>query len=81
MAAWKVLVTDGLEESGKALMREIAEFCREYWSEIANDRDSDTLDDEDIARIYFELHPDESLQTDRVAIDAPPAALVTGEQP
>ena len=62
-------------------MREIAEFCREYWSEIANDRDSDTLDDEDIARIYFEIHPDESLQTDRVAIDAPPAALVTGEQP
>lgn len=25
MAAWKVLVTDGLEESGKALMREIAQ--------------------------------------------------------
>ncbi len=64
----------------ETLMREIAEFCREYWSEIADDRDPDTLDDEEIARIYFELHPDEYLQTDRVAIDAPPATLVTGEQ-
>lgn len=61
------------------LMGEVADYCREYWDEVADDRDAATLDDEEVASIYFELHPNEYLETDRVAIDAPPIDRAPGK--
>ena len=53
----------------KALMAEVAEYCREWWSDIEDGRDPATLDDQTIADIYFDDHPSENLKTDRVHID------------
>ena len=67
----------------EALMAEVAEYCREWWSDIDDGRDPATLDDETIADIYFDDHPSEYLRTDRVRIDPPltdmqPSNLETG---
>lgn len=61
----------------EALMAEVAEYCREWWSDIDDRRDPATLDDETIADTYFEDHPSENLKTDRVHIDSPRADLQT----
>ena len=62
--------------SRDALMREVADYCREYWREISDERDPAAIDDEEIARSYFDAHPSEFLQSDRVAIDATEAAIL-----
>lgn len=56
--------------SREDLMAEIAQFCREWWSEIRDKRDPATLDDEKVAEIYFERHEDEYLWTERIAVAA-----------
>jgi len=43
----------------QALMHEMAEYCREFWSEVRDDRDPFTLDDETVVSDYFQQHPDE----------------------
>lgn len=63
--------------SRKALMAEVAEYCREWWSDIDDRRDPATLDDETIADIYFDDHPSEYLRTDRVRINPPLADMKT----
>lgn len=55
----------------EALMAEIAEYCREWWSEIDDQRDPATLDDETVADVYFDDHASEYLTTDRVSIEPP----------
>lgn len=69
--------------SREALMAEVAEYCREWWSDIDDRRDPATLNDDEIANIYFDDHPSEYLRTDRVRIDPPladrqPSSLETG---
>ncbi|HET6525043.1 hypothetical protein [Sphingopyxis sp.] len=61
----------------EALMAEVAEYCRIWWSEIDDERDPATLDDEMIATTYFEDHPTEYLKTDRVHINPPSANMQT----
>lgn len=60
--------------SREALIAEIAAFCREWWSEISDPRDPDTLPHEEICSIYFEAHQDEYLSTERITTEAPPKA-------
>ncbi|MBA4090261.1 MAG: hypothetical protein C0494_06680 [Sphingobium sp.] len=60
----------------EALMAEVAEFCREWWSEIRDKRDPSTLSDEEVASVYFDGHDNEYLWTERVSIDEP--AIGTG---
>ncbi len=55
----------------EALMAEVAEFCREWWSEIRDERDPATLNDEEVCSAYFEAHENEYLWTDRISIDGP----------
>jgi hypothetical protein len=67
----------------EALMAEVAEYCREWWSDIDDGRDPATLDDDTIADIYFGDHSSEYLRIDRVRIDPPladmqPSNLETG---
>lgn len=61
----------------EALMAEVAQYCREWWSDIEDRRDPATLDDEKIADIYFGDHPSEHFTTDRVHIDPPRADMQT----
>lgn len=53
----------------EALMLQVAAFCRECWSEIEDDRDPWLLPDEEVAAIYFDLHAEEFLSTDRISCD------------
>jgi hypothetical protein len=59
--------------SREALIAEIANFCREHWSEIRDDRDPAKLTDEDVASIYFDGHDEEYLQTERIPVEGPAA--------
>lgn len=57
------------------LMGEVAAYCREGWTEISDPRDPATLDDEAVAGVYFDIHENEHLSTDRIELGAsPPAA-------
>lgn len=56
--------------SRENLMAEIAGSCREWWPEIRDKRDPATLDDEQLAQIYFERHEDEYLRTERISVAA-----------
>jgi hypothetical protein len=57
------------------LMAEVADYCRECWSEIGDARDPATLDDEAVAGVYFDNHENEHLSSDRIELGAsPPAA-------
>jgi len=60
--------------SREALMAEIAEFCRECWSEIKCERDPSTVSDEEAASLYFDRHFEEYLSTGRISISGPEAA-------
>lgn len=62
-----------------ALMAEIGEYCREWWSDIDDFRDPATLDDETVASAYFDDHPSEHLAADRVRIDPPAIDLSANE--
>lgn len=53
----------------EALMAEIAEYCREWWADIEDQRDPEKLGDETVAESYFEGHPSEYLVTDRVRVE------------
>lgn len=63
-----------------ALIAEIAAYCREYWSEIDDARDPDTLSDTEAISSYFECHPSESCTKDRMHIApvAHPSPLAAG---
>lgn len=56
-----------------ALMAEVAEFCREWWPEIRDNRDPASLDDETVSNTYFLCHETEALTTDRVQLAPAPA--------
>lgn len=51
-----------------ALDKEIAAYCREYWSEIDDARDPNNLSDGEAISSYFECHPSESCTKDRMRI-------------
>lgn len=53
---------------GASLDAEIAAFCREWWSEIGDERDSEGLDDGEVIAAYFDQHPSESYIKDRVRL-------------
>jgi hypothetical protein len=57
--------------SGKALMAQLATFCREFWDEIDDSRDPAALDDETIVRAYFGARDDEYLSVDTIAVPGP----------
>lgn len=63
--------------SREDLMAEIAQFCREWWSDIRDKRDPATLDDEQIAEIYFARHEEEYLWTERISVAAAVPELVS----
>lgn len=54
--------------SREALASEIAEYCREWWNEINDPRDPETLPDEGVISDYFENHDREYLSTERISI-------------
>lgn len=60
--------------SYEALMSEIADYCREWWSETKDSRDPSVLPDEEVARDYFDSREGEFLSTDRVSIPDHPGA-------
>lgn len=55
--------------SREALMAEIADFCREWWSDIRDERDPAALGDEDVCSIYFDAHEEEYLWTERISVE------------
>lgn len=55
----------------EALMAEIAGYCREWWSEIDDERDPTDMQDEAIAASYFEDNPGEFISTDCLRIEPP----------
>lgn len=57
--------------SREALMAEVAQFCREWWSEIRDERDPAELSDEDVSSAYFDHHENEYLWTEHVCVDGP----------
>lgn len=54
------------------LMGAVAAYCREGWTEISDPRDPATLDDEAVASVYFDIHENEHLSTDRIELGASP---------
>lgn len=58
----------------QSLIAEMAEYCREWWSDINDPRDADELPDEDVVSAYFAKREDETHSTCRISIpDHPPA--------
>lgn len=51
-------------ETEDLLDGEIATFCRDYWSDVADiaELDEPPKDDKEVIGIYFECHPDETLE-------------------
>lgn len=60
--------------SREVLMAEIADFCREWWSDIRDERDPAALGDEEVSSIYFEAHEDEYLWTECICVEGPDTA-------
>ncbi|AOH85581.1 hypothetical protein AWL63_18210 [Sphingomonas panacis] len=58
-----------------ALFREIAAYCREWWYELPDDQDPARIDDERVAQIYFEEHPEESLSTSELTLESTPSEV------
>lgn len=65
--------------SREALLIRVGTFCRENWTEINDPRDPDSLDDETVATVYFDRHPDEHLETNRISV-APSATVLAAER-
>ncbi|EQB16520.1 MULTISPECIES: hypothetical protein [Sphingobium] len=57
-----------------ALMAEVSEFCREWWTEIRDKRDPAKLSDEEICSAYFDGHDHEYLWSERITVEAPVTA-------
>lgn len=57
------------------LDQEIAEFCREWWSEIDDPRKPEELDHASLIETYFDRHETECLTTELVRIEPPPATM------
>lgn len=55
----------------EALMAEIASFCRLWWPEIRDKRDSARLPDEEVSSVYFDGHENEYLWTERISVEGP----------
>lgn len=67
---WPLMVHVGAVEHGegvnqyiavtsRALIQQIADYCREFWFEIDDSRDASHLDDETVVSEYFRRHPHE----------------------
>ncbi len=59
------------------LQAQLAEFCREFWSEIEEmvDEDLDTLTDAEIVSTYFDAHSTEFYDTGETSIEITPEIL------
>lgn len=64
-----------------ALMAEVAAYCREWWDEISHQGDPAQLEDEQVAQLYFDKHPSETLSTSELTLDPDPTDDDTGEEP
>lgn len=47
---------------------EIAAFCREWWSEIDDERDPEALPEAEVIATYFDQHPSESYFKDQIRL-------------
>lgn len=59
--------------TSRALMRQIADYCREFWFEIDDLRDPSHLDDETVVTEYFRQHPNEVHSTGVEQLSPEPA--------
>lgn len=64
-----------------ALEEQIAEFCRESWSEIRDPRKAGNLSDAEVIETYFDQHDSECVTIEQIRIEPPPAALARNAQP
>lgn len=62
----------------KALDRELADYCRERWSETKDPRDPSQLDDDTIIETYFDAQRLESLTVETATLEPPPARSGVG---
>ncbi|WDF75250.1 DUF5983 family protein [Novosphingobium sp. KACC 22771] len=64
-----------------ALEGQIAEFCREWWSDIRDPRKAANLSDTEVIETYFDRHDSECLTIEQIRIEPPPAAPARSVQP